>query len=81
MVHHLHTEGAHQGKRAFAFCSAPEPSHWPVWRLCGLARCRRVCCVQIIRDITPTILGRTVKLCNFLDYQDYKACLLTPCCC
>lgn len=28
--------------------------------------------LQIIRDITPTILGRTAKLCNFLDYQDYK---------
>ena len=29
--------------------------------------------LQITRDITPTILGRTAKLCNFLDYQDYKA--------
>ena len=28
--------------------------------------------LQIVRDITPTILGRTAKLCNFLDYQDYK---------
>ena len=34
---------------------------------------------QIARDITPTILARTVKLCNFLDYQDYKAsCRASP---
>lgn len=27
---------------------------------------------KIIRDITPLVLGRAVKLCNFLDYQDIK---------
>eukprot|EP00884_Botryococcus_braunii_P011665 jgi/Botrbrau1/2049/Bobra.0047s0025.1 len=27
---------------------------------------------KIVRDMTPSILGRAVKLCNFLDYQDMK---------
>nr|BAD90690.1 sigma1 subunit of AP-1 complex of clathrin-coated vesicles [Botryococcus braunii] len=27
---------------------------------------------KIVRDITPLVLGRAVKLCNFLDYQDIK---------
>ena len=27
---------------------------------------------KIIRDITPLVLGRALKLCNFLDYQDIK---------
>jgi len=29
-------------------------------------------CGQIIRDISPLVLGRALKLCNFLDYQDSK---------
>ena len=29
---------------------------------------------KIVRDITPLVLGRALKLCNFLDYQDIKAC-------
>ena len=28
--------------------------------------------LQIIRDISPLVLGRALKLCNFLDYQDIK---------
>ena len=31
--------------------------------------------MQVIRDITPLVLGRPLKLCNFLDYQDIKVCL------
>lgn len=27
---------------------------------------------KIVRDITPLVLGRALKLCNFLDYQDIK---------
>jgi AP-1 complex subunit sigma 1/2 len=27
---------------------------------------------KIIRDISPLVLGRALKLCNFLDYQDSK---------
>ena len=27
---------------------------------------------KITRDITPLVLGRALKLCNFLDYQDIK---------
>jgi len=27
---------------------------------------------QAIRDLTPLVLGRALKLCNFLDYQDIK---------
>lgn len=27
---------------------------------------------QVIRDLTPLVLGRALKLCNFLDYQDIK---------
>ena len=27
---------------------------------------------KIIRDITPLVLGRALRLCNFLDYQDIK---------
>lgn len=30
---------------------------------------------KIIRDITPLVLGRALKLCNFLDYQDIKVSL------
>ena len=33
---------------------------------------------KIIRDITPLVLGRALKLCNFLDYQDIK---VSPCTC
>ncbi|KAK9785011.1 hypothetical protein WJX73_004430 [Symbiochloris irregularis] len=27
---------------------------------------------KIIRDVSPLVLGRPLKLCNFLDYQDIK---------
>ena len=40
---------------------------------------------KIVRDITPLVLGRSLKLCNFLDYQDIKvgalACELSICLC
>ena len=29
--------------------------------------------LQTVRDISPLVLGRALKLCNFLDYQDIKA--------
>ena len=32
-------------------------------------------CLQTVRDISPLVLGRALKLCNFLDYQDIKASL------
>jgi hypothetical protein len=35
---------------------------------------------KIIRDISPLILGRALKLCNFLDYQDIKVGLLVASC-
>ena len=33
---------------------------------------------KITRDITPLVLGRALKLCNFLDYQDIKVCAMFP---
>ena len=34
---------------------------------------------KIMRDITPLVLGRSLKLCNFLDYQDIKVGALASC--
>lgn len=28
--------------------------------------------VQVIRDVTPMVLSRALKLCNFLDWKDIK---------
>ena len=30
--------------------------------------------MQVIRDVTPLVLGRPLKLCNFLDWKDNKVC-------
>ena len=35
---------------------------------------------KITRAITPLVLGRALKLCNFLDYQDIKVKSKAPCC-
>ena len=32
-----------------------------------------ICSQQVIRDVTPLVLGRPLKLCNFLDWKDNKA--------
>lgn len=32
------------------------------------------CLWQVIRDVTPLVLGRPLKLCNFLDWKDNKVC-------
>ena len=32
-----------------------------------------LCFQQVIRDVTPLVLGRPLKLCNFLDWKDNKA--------
>ena len=28
--------------------------------------------LQVIRDVTPMVLSRALKLCNFLDWKDIK---------
>ena len=28
--------------------------------------------LQVVRDVTPMVLARALKLCNFLDYRDSK---------
>ena len=43
--------------------------------------------LQVIRDVTPMVLSRALKLCNFLDWKDIKVppmfCTLhkSDCCC
>ena len=34
--------------------------------------------LQVVRDVTPMVLARALKLCNFLDYRDSKVQQLLP---
>lgn len=88
MVFHIYSEGACEGERfmlsrRFA-AQRLSPACQDCWLVPAAAPFRLFVTVQIMRDVSPMVLGRALKLCNFLDYQDIKVlsrtCLLEPGC-
>lgn len=62
MVFNLHTEGTGKGVPASCYTTT-------AWM--SFVRCSKDF-FQVIRDVTPMVLSRALKLCNFLDWKDIK---------
>jgi hypothetical protein len=65
MVFDLHTEGAGKGSDVMPTCTCTK------FTSCTNASSADEM-LQVIRDVTPMVLSRALKLCNFLDWKDIK---------
>jgi len=65
VVFDIHTERAGKGIAALVACPHTK------FTSCTVASSADDM-LQVIRDVTPMVLSRALKLCNFLDWKDIK---------